>query len=227
MKLVKVCIAMAVFAALFVVPPMASAIKLEAPTGTIIPNGTNLVATNVAHAGTAKHIQMSTPIGNLTCDIATLTGPLLTNNVSSPVWEISTAQIEGPTPGSSCTGPLGALTVTPSHSSPGSLPWCAKFTNEDVVAVYGKPPGGCHSAETRPLTLTLHTGGLVCGYEKASMTATYTTHPADAVMTFNNQTFKRTAGSSAFCPSEIGLKTAFTLTLDPSGKHEGPVFITP
>lgn len=224
MKLVKACIAMAAFAALFVVPSMASAIEIQAPTGTTIPNGTNLVATNVAHAGTAKHLLMTTPIGNITCDTATLTGPLLTNSIANPVGEITTAQFEGPTPNSTCTGPLGAVTVTPSHSSSGSLPWCLKVKAEDILEVYGKPAAGCHSAETKPISFTLHTGGLTCVYQRTSVTATYTTHPADAVATVNGVLFKKSSGS-IFCPEEGTLKMAFTLTLDPNGKHEGPVFV--
>jgi hypothetical protein len=225
MKLVKACIAMAAFAALFVVPSIASAVNLTAPTGTTIPNGTNIIATNVAHANTKEHTLMTTPVGTITCDRATLTGKLLTNSVTPAVGEITTVQFEGPTPGSACSGPLGSVTVTPSHTVNGTLPWCIRAGALDSLTIYGKPAGGtCHSGVMAPLTFTLHTGGLVCNYEKASLTATYTTHPADAVATVTNQNFIR-HNSSVFCPAEGKLDMAFTLTKDNNGSHGEAIYI--
>lgn len=243
MKLVKACIAMAAFAALFVVPSVASAIQLTHPTGTKAPNGTLLMATNVAHAGTSSILKMSTPLGPVECATATLTGEL-TNNGANGVIEgtISTAEFRG-TPANHavahCKSPVGNVTVTPSHSSNPchtptggsahcSLPWCIRTAANDKITVYGEPlVGGCaNTAAARPITFVLHTE--LCGsatYSRASLTATYTTHPTDAVATVDaEQPFKRITGSG-FCPSEGTLSMAFTLTTDNNGVSGEPVYI--
>jgi hypothetical protein len=52
--LLRASITMAAFGVLMAVPSIAAAIQLTAPTSTTVAPGTNLVATNVAHAETAK-----------------------------------------------------------------------------------------------------------------------------------------------------------------------------
>lgn len=77
--------------------------------------------------------------------------------------------------------------------------------------------------KTRPVTFTLY-GSLTCGYGKEVVIGTYTTHPADAVLTLE-QSFTSRVGESAFCPSTVTLEMAFTLTTDPEGKEGEPVYI--
>lgn len=239
MKLVKACIAMAAFAALFIVPSIASAITLETPTGTAAAIGKEIIATNVAHSTTPLTTKLTSGVGNIECETATLSGKLTANGGANVEGNITTAEFRGK-PGSSphsvaCSGGFGGdTTVTPSHSSNPchtpegkpqhcSLPWCVKAGAEDVFTVRG---GECSQA-ARPLTFSLHTSTLgTCAYEKASVTGTYTTHPADLVMTISNQVFKRITGS-VFCPSEGVLQMAFTLNSgDGTGKEVGPEYIT-
>lgn len=241
MKLFKACIALAAFAALFVVPSVASAsITLTAPTGTVY-NG-NIIATNVAHANTATETVMTTSLGDLKCTTATITGKVVVNNGTHVVGTIETAEFRrtagSATDTSHCTAPggLGTVTVTPSHTSNpshtptggtahSSLPWCITAGGEDSFTVYGEAGGSCTSGSTRPLTFTLHSSVLgTCAYEKASVTGTYTTHPAGVTATINNQEFKRITGSG-FCPSSGKLDMAFTLTTDINGVEGEDVYI--
>ena len=216
MKLVKACIAMAAFAALVVVPSVASASPLlTSPTGTTAPAGLSIQATNVAHAGTAKHTLMTTSAGNVTCDTATLTGALEKNTGTHIAGNITTVQFEGPA-GGPCSSPLGNVTITPNHTTnpvhngQASLPWCVTAnTLDDKITLRG----GLCSQAARPLTFAMHTPIGECEYWKASVTATYTTHPAAAIATVSGEEFKKTTGS-VFCPESGKLDMAFTLETD-------------
>lgn len=232
MKLIKACIAMAAFAALFVVPSVASALpELTHPTGTRAPVGTLITATNVEHTGTSKILKMTIPGFEqpVECATATLTGELTSNTGNHIAGNITTAEFYGKpgeaTHGVHCTGPLGNVTVTPSHSTNPchtptggsahcSLPWCVTATGEKTEFTVR---GGKCSEAARPITFTLHTALLgACSYQKASVTGTFTRHPADAIMTITNQNFTRlTTTGSAFCPGEGALDMAFTLGTDP------------
>ena len=241
MKLVKACMAMAAFAALLVVPSVASAaLQLTHPTGTA-PLGTSeggnfpLIATNVAHASHTTITVMKTSIGNVECDTATITGDLYKNSGGIVEGTITTAEFWATPDAAShpekqhCKGGFGGnTTVTPSHTSdaPGSLPWCMKAEAENVFSVRG---GACTEA-ARALKFSLHTTTLgTCSYQKtAALTGTYTTHPSsDAIVTVNGgpaAKFEKTGGS-AFCPGSGELFMAFTLTTDNSGVSGTPVYI--
>lgn len=220
MRLVKACIALAAFAAIFVVPSMASAaLELTHPTGTRAPVGTNILATNVAHSTTPTQTVLTTNIGNVTCAKATITGTVTKNDGTTVEGTISTAEFGGThevTTSGHCAGSgiLGSqITPTPSHTSDEdkSLPWCLKAEKEHVFRVWGESEGSC--AKKRPVTFTLH-GAITCTYEKPEVIGTYTTHPSDLIVTVNKQIFTRSASSSAFCPKEGGLDLAFTLATD-------------
>lgn len=239
MKLVKACIAMAAFAALFVVPSVASAIQLTSPTGTTAPVGTLIQGTNVAHSKTSVVTVMTTGAGNIECAKATLTGELTKNAANGAIVEgnVTTASFSG-TPSepasAHCTAPggFGTTTVTPSHTSDTkheyaagkestSLPWCIKAEAEDVFTVRG---GKC-SEESRPLVFSLHTTLLgTCTYSKASVSGTYTTHPNAAIVTISGQEFTQVTGS-AFCPPTGKLDMAFTLETDPASGSPSDVYI--
>lgn len=230
MKLVKACIALAAFAALLVVPSIASATspQLQHPTGIAAQGWTEAGAgkglliqgTNVKHSNTPTETVMTTSIGNVECTTATLTGELAKNKETEIWGDITTAEFKG-TPGvtphtSHCKSPIGNVTITPSHSTNpthegvASLPWCVTAKgNEDTFTVRG---GKCHEA-ARSLTFTMDTPIGVCAYQKASVTGTYTTHASAAIATISGQEFTKVTGS-AFCPGSGKLDMAFTLETD-------------
>jgi hypothetical protein len=225
MKLVKVFIAMMALAAFLVAPSVASAISptlgetTEDGTTHLVPVGTKVIATNVEHAGTVKTTVWKSNLGNLECETATWTGTVTKNSGGSVTVEIETADYRGDpsNPGIHCSGGFGGdITVTPSHTSALGLPWCLHFTAEDKFTVTG---GKCSEA-TKALKFALHTATLgTCSYERSvatgPITGSYTTHPANAVLTIvgANAKFTKTAGS-VFCPSAIENFVAFTLTTD-------------
>jgi hypothetical protein len=239
MKFIKAFIALAAFAAIFVVPSIASATSPE--IGETTANGVThtlnlhekILATNVAHANTPLTTVLKSNLGNVECETATITGTL-TKNGGGIEGTIETAEFLGnpdePTPhGAHCKGGFGGkTTVTPSHTSALGIPWCIKATAEDKFEVRG---GACGAA-TVALKFALHTATLgTCSYERSVATGpvrgTYTTHPADAIVTIEgaNAKFTKTAGS-VFCPSTGELFMAFTLTTDLEGISGPPLEIT-
>jgi hypothetical protein len=237
MKLLKACIAMTAFAALFVVPSVASAIQITHPTGTTAPVGTKIMATNVAHSATAKHTLLNGSFGKITCSQATLTGELVKNVAggSHVVGKISTAEFrgqEGNEEGAHCSSPLGNVTVTPNHTTNpihpagvSSLPWCVTAGKEDVIEIFGEVEGNCTNGKKRAIFFTLHFGSFSCTYSKEVVSGTYTTHPSDAVGTVSKQLFKRVTSGSIFCPAEGELFLAFTLTTDVKEVSGEPLYI--
>ena len=234
MKLVKACIALAAFAAIFVVPSVASASpELTHPTGSTVPVGTKIIATNVEHSGTSKITKMTTSIGNIECSTATMTGEVTSNTGTHIAGDITTVEFKG-TPGepnsAHCFGGFGGnTTVTPSHTTNPehngvqSLPWCITANElNDKFTVRG---GKCSEKE-RALTFQLHTVTAgTCSYEKASVTGTYTTHPADAILTITGQEFTKVTGG-AFCAASGKLDMAFTMTTDNNGVSGEPLYIS-
>lgn len=238
MRLVKASIALAAFAAIFVIPSMASAsVTLTHPTGTAY-NGF-IIATNVAH-GTETKTQtvMTTSLGKIECTTATITGKVLVNNGTHVLGTVETAEFRktagSGTDSTHCTAPggLGTVTVTPSHTSdnqgagrPPSLPWCITAGAEDRFEVWGEKEGDC--AKKVPLTFTLHSSILgTCRYQReAAVVGTYTTHPSDAIVTIKDQEFKKMEGSG-FCPTGGNLDMAFTLTTDSSHEVGGKIIET-
>lgn len=227
MKLVKACIAMAAFAAFFVVPSIASASpELTVPTGTTAAVGSNIVGTNTG-------VTKMTLVGQepVECDEAFMTGKVVTNTGTHVLGEITTAEFRGtpgektPTVNAHCKSPLGNVTVTPSktsnviHNNVNSLPWCITSAgSKNTFEVWAKPSGAgetCHSATKRKLTFALHSAiGVKCSYENeaAVISGTYTTHPSDAVLTITNQRFLEVpATASVFCPNTGDLDMSFTL----------------
>ena len=241
MKLAKACIALAAFAAIFVVPSIASAASPElfettaGGSNDLVPVGTSIIATNVAHSNTPTQIVLTTSAGSIVCGKATLTGEV-TKNGGGIEGNITTAEFAGThgvTTTGHCSGNLVVgekLTATPNHTTNPchtmsvthcSLPWCVKAGAEDTFNVRG---GKCSEPAT-PLTFTLH-GNITCQYEKASVTGTYTTHPADATLTIAEQEFKRNSTSSAFCSASVKLTMAFTITTDINHVSGEPLNIT-
>lgn len=230
----QACIALAIFVAVFVAPSPASASpELTSPTGTRAPVGTLLQGTNVEHGETSKVLKMTTSVGTFECAEATLTGELTSNQEAHVAGNVTTTEFRG-TPAAPtsphCAGPggLGTITITPSHitnpshNGVSSLPWCI---TADAVADQFTVRGGKCSEAARNLTFILHSTTIgPCTYQKTSVTGTYTTHPAAAVLTIQSQKFTKITGSP-FCPSEGSLDMAFTLETDPEGKAGQDVYI--
>ena len=241
-NLIKACIAMAAFAAIFVVPSVASATspELTHPTGSTVPVGTNIIATNVAHSTTSEITKFTNNLGaTVECQTATLTGKVITNTGTHIVGEITTAEFKNKT-SSTCSSELGNVTVTPSHTSipchtpTGStqrctLPLCITASNlKDEFEVFGQVEGDCDNGKKGPIFFTLDTvlAG-PCSYERAAaLVGTYTTHPADAILTVTpGQTLNKVTGGG-FCPSSGSLDMAFTMTTDVEGIEKEPIYIS-
>jgi hypothetical protein len=217
----QACIALAAFVAVFIAPSATSASpELTAPTGTQASVGTFVQATNVKHLEPNKAIRLTTSIGNVECNEATLTGELTSNTGSHIAGNITTAEFRGkPSEPASqhCASPFGNVTVTPnhttnpSHNGVSSLPWCITAnTADDKFTVRG---GKCSEA-ARNIVFTLHTALYgTCTFQMASVTGTYTTHPNVAVLSIQNQMYTRITGSN-FCPGNGILDMAFTLESD-------------
>jgi hypothetical protein len=234
--LFRATIAMAGFAALLVVPSIALASpELTHPTGTNAPVGTKFLATNVEHATTSKSFKTTLPTGTMECSTATVTGEVVQNNGTHLVGTISTFELNGTagnTSVSHCASPSGATTITPnhttnpSHNGVASLPWCITFGKEDGFTIFGETGGSCTSGQTRAITIVYHsslTGA--CTYQKAVISGTYTTHPADAILTIASQQFNRVTGSG-FCPTSFSIDMALTLATDVNGVAGAPLYIS-
>jgi hypothetical protein len=230
-NLLRAIIASAAFAALFVVPSIASASpELTSPTGTRAPVGTLFTATNVAHGATTKTFKTTLSAGTMECATATFTGEVIENTGTSFVGTISTFELKG-TPAepnaNHCASPFGATTVTPNHTSNpshngvASLPWCIKANAlNDQFTIYG-----CTNGQARAITIVYHAGGIgACTYQKAFITGTYTTHPADAILTIAEQEFTKVTGN-AFCPTSFKIDLALTMTKDVSGAEGEALYI--
>jgi hypothetical protein len=223
-NLFRSALAIAAFAALLVVPSIASASpELTSPTGTKAAIGTKFLATNVAHAATTKAFTTTTAAGNMTCQNATVTGEVVKNDGTQLVGTISTFELSGSS-GEPCASPFGPATITPNHTSNpthngiGSLPWCMTFGAKDEFTIFGEAGGSCTSGQTRPVTIVYHFGGaggsFSCTYQRAAIKGTYTTHPADAILTIAQQEFSLITSSAIFCPSSFSIDMALTLATD-------------
>jgi hypothetical protein len=218
--------------ALLVAPSYASATSptlCETSGGTCsnLATGTKFLATNVEHSGTSRKFITQSNLGNMECETATVTGEIVKNSEAQVVGTISTFEVKGTAgnPSSShCAGGYGGqITVTPNHTTNpthngvASLPWCITFGAEDRFTIFGEMGGSCTSGQTRPTTIVYDSSTLgACTYEKKEpVVGTYTTHPADAILTINGQTFTKIAGS-VFCPASFNLFLALTLATDVS-----------
>lgn len=238
MNLIRASIAMAAFVTLFILPSIAYGVVLTYPTGTAAPVGTKLLATTVAHANTSRTVILKTGLGNVECETGEFTGELTKNSGGVVEEEITTIEYRGKsgqiTHGSTCFGGFGGdTTVTPNHatnpchtpaggSATCALPRCLKVEAEDKVTIRG---GKCSEA-ARPLMFTLDTTTIgACTYRRLeSYIGTYTTHPADTVLTFVSQKIQKVTGS-VFCPSTGEIFMAFTMTIDNEGVGGEPIYL--
>jgi hypothetical protein len=227
--LIRTSIALAAVAATFVVSAVAFASPvLTHPTGTTLAVGSSITGT-----GNGNALLTIPGAASVECDETTITGKLLKNTGTHIEGEISAAEFRGtpgektPTEKMHCSSSIGNVNVTPTMTSNGpihnnisSLPWC--ITANDTKDTFTMTGGKCGSP--RPLTFAL-AGIFLCKYERASVTGKYTTHPADAVLTINEQEFVEIPGTAlAACPNSGKLDVSVTLETDDAGNK--PIYIS-
>ena len=217
-KLMTACMALVAFAALAVMPAVASATNdpdLTHPTGTPLAPGAKITATNI---GETLMTDANTNI--LTrCTKAVLTGELTKNNGTEVEGSVTSASFTGSGSESRCTATFGDSIITPTVPVAGvahGLPWCIRSTpamGTDEVQVRG---GKCSEA-SRDIRFILDVfgGATECEYQRTTaIPGTYTTEPSDAIVHISEQKFSRIRGSSFICPSEGFLDMSFTLETD-------------
>lgn len=236
-NLLRATIAMAAFAALFVVPSVASASpELTSPTGTQAPVGTTFIGTNVKHGTAPQQFLTTTPSGTMTCATATITGEVVKNDGTHFVSRITTFQLSGtetnPTSshcagfGGSPTSVTPSHTTNPSHNGVAALPWCLTASGvKDEFTLFGEVEGNCTNGKTRPITILYENATIgSCTYQRAQIVGTYTTHPADAVLSISGNQFTKVTGG-VFCPASFEIHLGLTLTTDVSGAEGEAVYI--
>lgn len=222
-NVIRASIATMAFAAVFVVPSVASASpELTHPTGTTAPVGTLIEMKNVAHSSTPKAFTtVSGAMGTFECATTTLTGELTKNSGTQIQANITTAEFRGTPaePNSAHCWQFGGYAVTltpnhtqnPTHNGIGSLPWC--FTVEGAQDEFSIRGGKCSEA-ARPLVFVYHSAVAgACTFQKSVLSGTYTTHPSDAIFTVQKENFTKVTGN-VFCPGAWEMVWAFTMTTD-------------
>jgi hypothetical protein len=206
--------AIVAFAALAMASTASARPVLTQPTGTVLAAGTSITATNVGET------IMTTGLGNVTCNSATLTGKVTTNSTAAGIE----GNVEGATfagtgeqaagePAKECTSWTGGVSVTPNPATNG-LPWCIKATEaNDNLQIRGN---SCANA-ARPIRFTLvFTSGFIgtCTYQRTEpLAGTLRTDLAageDATGTITAQAFTKFEGGAG-CPSTGSLDMTFTV----------------
>jgi len=208
-KFMAALLSLAAFAAMAVVPSMASASPhlTETPNVTV-PVGAKITGTN------ETNITLTTGSGHVTCTKSVLTGTVTENSGTSIKGNIETASFTNNTGGAcSSTFPFNpSFTVDVEN-----LPYCLTSEAGDTFTVRG---GACGAA-AKNLKFTL-TGPATCTYEAASISGTFNTN-ADLTMAFSEQTFTKTAGGF-LCPNSGRLDGAYNVFTD--NAEEKPLIIT-
>ncbi|HWC47332.1 MAG TPA: hypothetical protein VG448_00425 [Solirubrobacterales bacterium] len=215
-KLIAACMALAAFVAFAVVPATASAIELQAPTGTKLAAGTLIKATNVGETLMKNDTGTETLIR---CNKAEMTGELLTNGPATATGNITSNKFTGTAASEDCTSSTGAgIKVTTGIT--GGLPYCMKTIElKDEMEIRG---GKC-SETARSIKFTLDATGIGnCGYETAKLIGSFVTDTSGQDLTAtitagSNSTFNRFESEglvSIFCPEHSTLEMTFTLEKD-------------
>jgi hypothetical protein len=226
-KILKACVVMAAFAAVFVVPSIASAAKatVTSPTGvTPAPTHASPLAITGNNVGNTV-MTNSSKEALVTCATAKMEGNLETNTHAAIEGTITAASFFGK-PGNhastECEGSIGATTVTTNPATNG-LPWCLRSTEAMGADEFQVRGGGCTSA-SRPIRFTLHVttifGTISCTYQKGTaIIGKYTTHPlstSPTVMSISAVGFPLLEGGFG-CPGEGFLDMSFALSSGANG----------
>lgn len=188
----------------------ASAATLTAPTGSKLSAGSALKGTNIGA------VLVTNLTGELLyrCDNAEMGGEVVTPGSVTTTFNVTSFIFRGTGAGETCTSGFGT-TMQWTFAIAGGLPYCIKTIAETDKWEWR---GGKCSEATRSIKWTVDfSDGGRCGYEKAGLTGTFTTHSTgDAVLTSikegNSKRYEAEGGFSAFlCPSEAQLDMSFTL----------------
>jgi hypothetical protein len=204
-KLRAACVPLCAFAALIILPAVASGSPVMTTSkGAIAPVGTKYKGTTIGPT------RMTAGGGVvLECSAGVNSGVLTKNTGTQIEGEIETLEVSGTGPGGDCTSSLGNFKVTTNVGN--GVPYCMSATKgSDTLSIRG---GSCSSA-ARPITylVDMTSLGISCGYERTTaITASFTTSPSDATATQSEVEFKSEAGNSFFCPTGVKLDAAMTL----------------
>jgi hypothetical protein len=211
-KLIAACMAIAAFSAFAMSSTASAAPVLTHPTGTVFcPAGGCLVlGTNVGET------VMTTSLGNVTCNKATLTGKVTSNSTAGgSKGEVTSATFinSGST---ECSSWTGGVTVNANPTTNG-LPWCLEATTATDVA---KVRGGSCAGEPRAIRFVLaFTSSFIgtCTYQRspaAEGTVQTDLEPGkDATASLVAQEWTKLEGGAG-CPSSGKLDMTFTLETD-------------
>jgi hypothetical protein len=198
-KIITACAALVALAA-FVAPAVASASPVLTDSEGTVPAGAKLTATNTGNT------VMTTALGKIECTKAELTADVHRNSSNIIEATITTASFTGTESENRCSGPIGAVKVTPKK-----LDWCmtAKAVPADTAILKS---GACTTAGgAMEFTLTSALTG-ECTYTKAEVVATFATG-VGGDLTVSEQEFTKSAGGG-FCPGSGKLDMTFDLYTD-------------
>lgn len=177
---------------------------LTQPTGTIVPTGTAITAQSV---GTTV---MTTGLGNVVCDTATMSGTLTTNSTASgSKGDVTSASFHN-IGSTECSSWTGGVTVTPGVA--GGLPWCLEAT---TATDEGKVRGGKCSELARGIKFSLDFTSIgTCEYNRsAAANGSLATDVSgqEATVAMSEQEWTK-VGGGALCPNSGKLDMTFKLS---------------
>jgi|SRR5215218_8213511 len=202
-KLITACLALVAFAAMAVVPALASASPVLTNGSTAVTTGTKIIGKNTGNT------KFTTSLGTVECTNAKMTGTLTTNSGTSIEGNIETAEFNNGVGNPCTTSFLGNVTVTPKK-----LPWCLKAKSTFTADTFQLSSGACAGGGTMEFTLDSTTVG-ECTYVSTGtppITGTFTTGTG-TLKTEKQGAFTKSAGGS-FCPSGGELDMTFDLYTD-------------
>jgi hypothetical protein len=177
--------------------------RLTFPTGTTLATGSKLKGVSIGS------IKMTTSVGTVECTGGEMTGTLNSNSGTSIEADVESAAFTG-----TCSSLVGNVTWTFKPATNG-LPWCLRATSKLAADEFQIRGNNCASA-SRPIRIFSEQfatfTSLECLYERsAPLSGTYTTHPEDAVLKFNNATFLEVEPKKESCPDEAQLDNSMTI----------------
>lgn len=208
----KILVFVAAIMALAVVPAAASATNSPelVEAGKAVATGTNILATN------SGNTLMTDSSGNvlLSCEVATMTGTVTKNDGSNIEGNITSASFKNKE-ASTCSGSLGATTVTPNPATNG-LPWCIRSTSTMATDEFQLRGNEC-AKTSRAIRFVLDLPfSVVCTYQRSgAVVGSFTTGEGSTVLSISKQEFPLLEGGFA-CPSAGFLDMSFKLETDVS-----------
>jgi hypothetical protein len=217
-RIIKACIVASAFAVLPATASAENTATITHPTGTVL-SASHASPMALQATQTAQSILTDASQNTLlACNQRHFHGNLETNSHTAIEWTLT--KVEATECGGSLPGPI-VITTTEGNG----VPWCLRITPTMATDEFQIRGGGCTS-EARPLTWVAHTQNVgTCFYQRtAPISGKYTTHPQEAILSFNHQEFIREAGSGFFCPAVGYLDWSFTPTT--TSETGNPLYIS-